>query len=161
MNPEIKKKHHINIIDLVLVLALIACAAGVFIRSNLHETVLIHNEQKVNVTILSEALLDESTEAFHLNDVFRFTTNNEDFGILRNMEFSPAKLRFFNDDGTITITHYYDRKDAVFVFEATGYDTDNGFMINGNTFVGCGSTFNLQSKFIEMQCTVLDIQSQS
>ena len=161
MNPEIKKKHRINIIDLVLILAVLACAAGIFIRSNLHETVLIRNEQKVRVTILSEALLTESTESMHLNDSFRFSSNNEVFGDLLDLELSPAKLRFFNNDGTVTITHYEDRKDAVCTFEATGYDTENGFMINGNTFVGCGSTFNLRSKFIEIQCTVLDIQPQN
>ena len=161
MNPEIKKKHRINIIDLVLILAVLACAAGIFIRSNLHETVLIRNEQKVRVTILSEALLTESTESMHLNDSFHFSSNNEVFGDLLNLELSPAKLRFFNNDGTVTITHYEDRKDAVCTFEATGYDTENGFMINGNTFVGCGSTFNLRSKFIEIQCTVLDIQPQN
>ena len=161
MNPEIKKKHRFNIIDLVLVLAVLACAAGIFIRSNLHETVLIRNEQKVNITILTEALLDESAEALHVNDSFRFSSNSEEFGSLRDLELSPAKLRFFNDDGTVTITHYYDRKDAVCTFEATGYDTENGFMVNGNTFVGCGSTFNLRSKFIEIQCTVLDIQPQN
>lgn len=161
MNPEIKKKHRINIIDLVLVLALLACAAGIFIRSNLHESVLIRNEQKVNITILSEALLNESTEAMHLNDSFRFSSNSEVFGSLRALELSPAKLRFFNNDGTVTITHYEDRMDAVCTFEAAGYNTENGFMINGNTFVGCGSTFNLRSKFIEIQCTVLDIQPQN
>ena len=161
MNPETQKKHRFNIIDLVLILAVLACAAGMIIRSNVRETVLLNNEEKASVTILIEALLDDSTLAMHEGDTFYFSSNDETFGTMKTMELSPAKLRFFNSDGTVTITHYENRKDAVCTFEVSGFNTDTGFMINGNTFMGCGGTFNLHSKYIELQCTVLDVVPQT
>lgn len=159
MTDETQKKHRFNSIDLVLLLAVIACIAGIIIRSNIRDTVLLSKEEKATATVLIEAILDESAEALHIGDRFQIASNNNEFGTLRSVEISPAKIRFYNNDGTEAVTHYYDRKDALCKIEISGYNTDSGFMINGTSYIGSGSSFVLHSKYIEFQCTVLDVET--
>ena len=151
-----QKKHRFNIVDFVLVVAVAACIVGVVVRSNLRGN-LHQSTDTAEVTILVEGLLETSSDALKTGDIFYNSVTDKEFGELLSVEKAPAKIRFINTDGTVSYTVYKDRVDVTMKVKISGYDTENGFMLGGTTYIGCGSNFQISSRHIETQCTVLDI----
>ncbi|MCQ2433183.1 MAG: DUF4330 domain-containing protein [Clostridia bacterium] len=157
MASETQKKHRFNIVDFVLVIAVLACVIGLGIRYNLHSN-LTHSGDYAEVTVLIERLLNTTAENLNVGDTFYNPFTEKEFGEVISVSKSPAKARFANPDGSISYTTYEDRVDAVVTFRVKGINTENGFMMGGTTFIGSGSTFAIDSLRLETQCTVLSVE---
>ena len=159
MAAETQKKHRFNVVDFVLIIAVLACCVSIVIRYHLH-TDLLRDTDTARITVRIESLLNDSVNAMQAGDQFYNTVTEKEFGTLVSVDATPAKTRGENTDGSIQIVYYENRSDLVCVFEISGYQTENGFMMGGTTFIGCGSTFNINSRKIATLCTVLDIELQ-
>ncbi len=160
MAAEKQKKHRFNIIDFVLLIAVLACVVGIALRYNLNETIN-RTTDTAEVDIIIERLLNTSADALHVGDTLYTPNNDAVFGEILSIETKPAVIRYSNNDGTITYTTYEDRVDVTLRIHIEGYNTENGFMIGGVTYIGNGSTFPLASPYIETQCTVLNVMPNS
>lgn len=156
MAVDKQKKHRFNIVDFVLVIAVAACIVGAAVRYNLRGN-LHQSTDTAEVTVLVEGLLETSSDALVPGDMFYNSVTDKKFGELISFEKVPARIRFINTDGTVSYTVYQDRVDVTMKLKVSGYDTENGFMLDGTTYIGCGSNFQISSRHIETQCTVLDI----
>ena len=152
-----KTGHRFNVIDVILLIAIIAGIAGVVLRAGLNGTDPSQTESKARITVLVEALLDESAEYLHEGDSFYFSGDNQLLGTVRSVVQTPAEARVIDTEGRAVITHYENRKDVRLVLEITGLPTESGFLINGNNYLGVGSTYQIYSKYTEIQCTVLSL----
>lgn len=151
------KKHRFNIIDFVLIVAVLACVIGIAIRYNLSIS-LLHGNDTAYLTVKIDALRTEYMDSLQTGDAFYYQSTGNPLGTLVSIETSPAKIRFVNSDGTITVSHYEDRVDVVCKIEASGYHTENGFMIDGRTYIGSGSDILVRSRNLETQMLVLQVE---
>ncbi len=152
------KKHRFNIVDFVLVTAVIACVIGIAIRYNLNLSML-RGGDKATVTVKIEGLLTEYTSALQEGDAFFYQTTGNPLGTLLSVEASPAKTRFVAHDGTMTTVNYEDRVDIICTLEVEGYNSANGFMIDGSTYIGSGSNILVRSQHLETQMFVLNVEA--
>ncbi len=157
MANENQKKHRFNIIDFVLILTALACIIGVALRYNLHDT-LTHETDIAEVEILIEGLLEDSAKAIIVGDIFYNTEEDALIGEVTAVRTRPAKVRYSNPDGSITYTSIDGRVDAIVTLKATGFNTDQGFLIGGTEYIGSGADFPIAGKYIESTCTVIDVR---
>jgi len=151
------KKNRFNIIDFFLVVTVLACVIGIAIRYNLSET-LVQSHDSATVTVMIRGLLEENADQLVVGDAYFYQTSSKPFGTLTSVKTSPAKNRYFKDDGTVYVSEYQDRVDAICTLDIEGYHSKDGFMIDGATYVGIGSDILVRSMHLETQWIVLDIE---
>ena len=160
MKHTTAKKYRFNIVDFVLIVAVLACVIGIAIRYNLHSS-LMQGSSTATVTVMIEGLLEDNTDTLLVGDTFYYQKTGNRFGTLVSTETRPAKIRFVNADGTYSTANYVDRVDVICQIEVEGYNSADGFMIGGSTYVGCGSDVLVRSRNLETQWIVLDIEVHS
>lgn len=151
------KKNRFNIIDFFLVVTVLACVIGIAIRYNLSET-LVQSHDSATVTVMIRGLLEENADQLVVGDAYFYQTSSKPFGTLTSVKTAPAKNRYFKDDGTVYVSEYQDRVDAICTLDIEGYHSKDGFMIDGATYVGIGSDILVRSMHLETQWIVLDIE---
>ncbi|MBO4229361.1 MAG: DUF4330 domain-containing protein [Clostridia bacterium] len=152
-----KTGHRFNVIDVILLIAILAGIAGIVLRAGLNGTDPSKAESKARITILVESLLDESAGYLHEGDRFFFSGDNQLLGTVQSITQTPAEARVIDAEGKAVIVHYENRKDVRLILEISGLPTESGFLINGNNYLGVGSTYQIYSKYTEIQCTVLSL----
>ncbi len=157
MKNNSTKKNRFNIIDFFLVVTVLACVIGIAIRYNLSET-LIQSQDSATVTVMIRGLLKENADQLVVGDEYFYQTSNKPFGTLTSVSTAPAKNRDYMNNGTISVSEYEARVDAICTLEIEGYHSKDGFLIDGATYVGCGSDILVRSINLETQWIVLDIE---
>ena len=156
MNKNTQKSHRFNIIDFVLIITVLACLIGITVRQNLKDQ-FVDSSDTATVTVMIRGLLKDNVEHLVVGDEFYNQRNGEVVGILKDFETKPAKIRTPRHDGTIAITEYIDRTDVMCTIEVEGLSSDEGFMIGGTDYIGCGTSLLVRSLNIETEWLVVDI----
>ncbi len=151
------KKNRFNIIDFFLVITVLACVIGIAIRYNLSEN-LVQSHDSATVTVMIRGLLKENADQLVVGDNYFYQTSGKPFGTLTSVSTAPAKNRDYMNNGTISVSEYEARVDAICTLEIEGYHSKDGFLIDGATYVGCGSDILVRSINLETQWIVLDIE---
>lgn len=157
MKNNTSKKHRFNIIDFALIVTVISCLIGIAVRYNISASIL-QNNNKATVTVRIQALLDDYIEHLVIGDVYYYQLSGDRIGTLKSFETSPSKTRNIRHDGTIAESAYPDRVDVLCEIEIEGLMTDDGFMVGGSDYIGCGSSILVRSLNLETQWLVIDIE---
>ncbi len=151
------QKHRFNIVDFVLITAVIACIIGIAIRYNLnHSTGRI--QDKAIVTVKIDSLLNEYVDALVEGDHFYYQTTGNPVGTLLSIETEPAEMRVVSNDGIISTLKHDQRVNVFCTLEAEGYDSENGFMLNGSTYIGSGTHIPVRSNRLETEILILNVE---
>ena len=150
------KKHSFNIIDFILITAVIACIIGIAIRYNLGASLTKETDTAV-ITVRISSLLKENEQHLVTGDVFRYQTTNEVLGTLLSKEIKAATINYALDNGTFLVLEDEERVNVFCKIEVKGYQTENGFMDGGDTYIGCGKSILVYSNHIETAFLVTDI----
>jgi len=156
MKKNTQKTHRFNIIDFVLIVTVLACIIGIFVRHNLKED-FVESTDTATVTVMIRGLLKDNVDHLVVGDEFYSQRNGEKVGVLKAFETKPAKIRTPRMDGTIATTEYIDRTDVMCTIEVEGLSSDEGFMIGGTDYIGCGTSLLVRSLNIETEWLVVDI----
>ncbi len=179
MNEEsIKKvrKFKPNIIDALLVLAIIAAIAGIAIRSGIAEkvteTVKEYNTpmEKVKISFTVSDINRASFETFTPGDVFRAASMYyEQFGVLETVEMAPAEKYVENVHGQIVksyspltdpdVPDSYARIDVSGTFTSADGKFENGiFKLNGIYDVIPGLEIRIVDKDIDVNIKITNVE---
>ena len=151
------KKHSFNIIDFILITAVIACIIGIAIRYNLGSSLMKETDTAV-ITVRISSLLEENEKHLVVGDVFRYQTTNEVFGTMLSKESQAATINYSLDNGTFVVREDEERINVFCKIEVKGYNTENGFMVGGDTYIGCGKSILVYSNHMETSFLVTDIE---
>jgi len=159
-NREKEKKVKFNIIDLLIIVFIILSAVGIFLRYNLADEINFNAtgdtfEIEFAILNIQEASQDYiiSGEKFHIN------TDSIEIGTIKEIleVRNPALFYDFDKFGNITKTEAPGRIDVRGVMISNGRTTDDGFMINGNSFVAPNKEFYVHTGKWEGQITVISV----
>ncbi len=154
-----KKKMRLNIIDILIILAVIALAAGVALRYNLAEKIGVKsNRDTVMVSFLIENIKPTSADALVPEDIVFLDSNGMELGKLLAISLSEAENYNLSDEGVMTLDYDSTRCDVRGEIEATGAMTDGGFMLGGTYYIGANKELKVHSKNIQVTMTVTGIR---
>ena len=158
-NQTVQKKRRFNIIDFILIVAVLACAIGIAFRYNLQQSFIGINDDEVYVTCLVEDLSEGSANAFIDGETVYNSNTKKLVGTMVSHKIRTAQDQLELPDGTVTLTENPYRRDLVCVIKVKGrYSEKDGFMIGGNAYIGAGLNILLRSQSVEFNAVVLDVQ---
>lgn len=155
-----QQKKRIAAIDVLIILLLMLCIAGVAVRIAVGENGLFSNDEKGSyiISYVIEGEKDEYSNYFTEGREF-FFENGESFGTLSgNATFTPARIIGENSRGEAVINYATDGSvDITGTFLSRGTMTESGFLLNSNTYLAPNMTVMVVSSDITAEITVTDI----
>lgn len=155
-----KEKLRFNIIDLLIILAVLACVAGIFMRYNIIGKLGSSSESdSVEISFVIRNIRMTSVDALKEGDVFYWKQNDMKVGELVSKTWDYAEVFIRDSDYTIHQTYNEEKYDVRGVLSATGSVTSDGFMLGGTQYVGPGKEMVLMSKNITVTVVITDIKT--
>lgn len=162
---KVRKK--LNALDIFIILAVIMCITAVGIRIYMGDKGDIPGKASVEiedyiVSFLVLNIRETSADSFVDGDTFIVPPNGEVFGKLINTpSFTPAEMYIENDEGQYILTYSTQEGDDARIdvrgtFLVSGSMTEEGFLLNGKTYIAPNKTITIQGK-INVNITVTDI----
>ncbi|MBQ2730073.1 MAG: hypothetical protein IJF69_04800 [Clostridia bacterium] len=157
---EIKTKKKIAAIDVLIVLLLLFCIAGIGVRIAVGDSGMFAKENRGEyvVSYVIEGEEDQYSSFFSEGSAF-YLENGEMFGTLTgNATFTPAAVRSENSRGEYV--HGY-ASDGTVDIKGTaivkGTMTETGFLLNSNTYIAPNMTLTVSSSDITVKLLITDI----
>ena len=157
MKNKTPRNHRFNLIDFTLVITILACLIGIAIRYNLADSVL-HSSNTATITVLIRDILAENTDQVMEGDTYYYQRSGNRLGVLTSKEIKPAIIHNHRLDGTAHYTENETRANVLCTLEIEGISTEDGFMVGGSEYIGCGSSILVRSLNLETEWIVVDIE---
>ena len=150
-----------NVIDLVIIVAILACIAGIYLRYNFGEQYGVeHQMEQYEITFQVQDVRYTSADAFQEGDAVYLKTQGELLGTVLGIDSTtPSELIYTDLSGDIRQIYYPEnsRIDMEGRLLVLGVMTDRGFMLDGNIFLAPGATYAVQSPRIDVSIVIADI----
>ncbi len=160
--PVTKKAKKIkpNIIDFIIIVAVIAAIIGIVVRSGVVERVTINNNlETARVSFLISSISESSGEHFNNGDKFYSDTHKCSFGTLEQFWTMPAEIYLADEYGVLGKTTVSgDKIDVRGTMLCTGVFTADGFFLAGSNYIAPNSPVTVKSSSIVVNLTVMDIE---
>ncbi len=149
-----------NIIDFIIVIALIGAIIGIVIRSGVVEKVAINNTlESARVTFLISGVSESTGEYFSNGDEFYSSTHKCRFGTLEQFWMNPSEVYVADEHGILKKTPLAaDMIDVRGTMICTGVFTSDGFFLGGSNFIAPNSTVTVKSADVEVNILIMDIE---
>ena len=153
------KKFRFNIIDFLVIVAVLACIVGVALRYNVVEKISENTAlEEYDVSFVISGIKLTSVDALIPGDSFYWTQTNELLGVLKSKDQpTPTKVYYSDANGVLVENFSTNRYDVRGILGCDGVMTDDGFMIGGNLYVAPGKSFLLESPHLQVTVQITDI----
>lgn len=154
-----------NIVDFVLIIAVLACLCGVYLRYNLSEE--FGSKTEMGEYVLSfeiNGIRYTSADAFPEGDKFFLDGKDTVLGtVLAIDSTSPAEIIYTDPRGDYKTIYYPEdsRIDLTGRLLSEGMMTDRGYMLGGNTHITPGQGYYIESPRINVSLTITAIEPAS
>ncbi len=154
------KKMSISVIDVMIILAVIACIAGVFVHYRVYEkTHEVMTDDVCMVSVLIKGASLELGEGITLGEQIFFENGEEKFGKAVEVNKNSATVYRKNSNGEMVESIDEELLDIVIRIEASGALYESGFLVNGTEYVASGMEIELYSKNFSENCLVIDVEN--
>ncbi len=139
-----KKKIRFSVLDLVVILLLLACAAGIAVRYNLVGKLFSRTKPvAVTVSFLASDLSEEEADTFTPGALLY--RDGLPFGEVIASESDDAVFTMENSAGMLITYEREGRYSVTGTLRCSLLDTDEGFFFPDGTFLSAGAEFLLKS----------------
>ena len=150
-----------NVIDLVIIVAILACIAGIYLRYNFGEQYGVeHQLEQYEITFQVQNVRYTSADAFQEGDAVYLKTQGKLLGTVQGIDSTtPSELIYTDLSGDIRQIYYPEnsRIDMEGRLLVSGVMTDRGFMLDGNTYLAPGAAYAVQTPRIDVSIVIADI----
>ena len=155
-----KNKTRFNGIDLLILILLIGCIAGIIVRYQVVDIVKSTSTQEnASIAFYVKDIKETSEEFFAEGDKFFIVSSGEYFGALEGgFVFEPAEVFNETADGQyIKSASVSGRSDMRGSFFSSGTFSSEGFLLGNTKDIAPGSTVSVQSGKILINIIVTDV----
>ena len=160
-----KKKISFNILDWIIIVAVLLSAVGIWFRfglakqwQNKNDTVTAHisfSVSDIKETSYTGGYFAEGSPVYNAdagNSLIGYFAGEEMF------RYVPAKYYELSSTGEVVVVQSVsDRIDLDGVIVSAGLNTENGFLYGGSTYIAPGQTIKLNTPQIEVSVLITDI----
>ncbi|MBO5110776.1 MAG: hypothetical protein J6D21_08665 [Clostridia bacterium] len=155
-----KKKTGFNALDAFIILVVLLCLVGAGLRMFMGENgENVTPNEKYVVSFLIREAIDTDADALTSGDVFYLDTTNAIFGTLDGEPIvSPKQVNVIDENGQLNID--YSVGDSVFIrgrIIVEGYMSEEGFMLNGNTYLAPYKTIDVHTQYLMKTIEITEI----
>ena len=151
-----------NLVDLVLIIAVLACLVGVYLRYSAGDEFGVKHE--LDQYVLSFEINNiryTSADAFTEGDKVYLDGKETVLGtILAIDSTSPSEVIYTDDKGDYKMVYYPEdtRIDLTGRLLSIGVMSERGYLLGGNTYLAPGQTYYVETPRINVSVTITDIE---
>ena len=156
-NTSVKKKIKFNLIDFLIVIAVIAVIVVIAFRSGLVEN--LANNAKGKTIVYTVKIGDVQNESFNFIDIGEKLYNDETdayIGTIVDKRVETSKVYIISTEGKIVKTEQPGRADIYLTVEAKGTVNANGCKVDGKFFVAAGKLFSCYTEDLFFNAEIRD-----
>lgn len=151
-----KLKNKFNIVDFFIIAVVIACICGVVLRFNLIEKLNVGAaKDTVEISFYIHNISDYSTQALVVGD--DAYNGSVYMGKLGTIEIGKAEYYIENSEGVLELTYDDTRYDVRGTIIGSGTMTEDGFMLNNNTYIAPGKEMLISTKNITVNVLITNL----
>ncbi|MBQ9121617.1 MAG: hypothetical protein IJY12_04575 [Clostridia bacterium] len=155
-----KKRASFNALDAFIILVVLMCLVGAGLRMFMGENgENVTPNEKYVVSFLIREAIDSDADALTSGDVFYIDTTDAVFGVLDgDPVVSAAQVNVIDQNGQLNID--YSVGDSVFIrgrIIVEGYKSEDGFMLNGNTYLAPYMTIDVHTQYLMKTIEITEI----
>lgn len=145
-----------NVVDFFIIATIAACAIGAVVRFNLIDKLSIGAaKDTVEISFYIHNISDYSAQALTVGD--NVYSSGTYLGKLGTVDISKAEYYFENSEGILDLTYDERRYDVRGTIIGSGTMTEDGFMLNNNTYIAAGKELLVNTKNITVNILITNL----
>ena len=159
-DKKTKKKIRISIIDVLIVVAFIACVGGIFVHYQIYEkNNAVVTDDSCYLSLLFSGVSNEYSDSASVGDkVYR---DGVLLGTVATVSVADAEVYYRNAKDEIVQTVDTGKKDVTVVVDVKGDVTDMGFLANGVEYMAAGMKIDVNMSKFSGNGLIFDVKKQS
>ena len=158
MKNKSASKTRFNVIDLLIVVIVIGCIAGIVYRYNLVDRIIVDSKRdEVSVKFITTAVSKDIEDKLSDGDVFYIESSGELFGTLSGHASTDNSYVASDDNGMPVISYNKELRDIEGTITCKGVMREEGFFVDGTQFVAPGSELILESINVRVSVIITEI----
>ncbi|MDD4688270.1 MAG: DUF4330 domain-containing protein [Eubacteriales bacterium] len=142
----------ISIVDILIVLAIIVCLVGVYVRFIAQPAAVQIKTQSFSYTVYVRDIRIMTLEGLEQSVGTKFLLGekgrSDDIGVLKSVEPSSHMEPIVKNDGTVVMANAPLKYDALLTFEVNGTVNDSGYYTTDYKSIGVGADLIMENKYI-------------
>jgi len=152
-------KLHFNIIDLLIILIVLGCLAGVVIRYNVIDRLVLDTRRdEVKISFMVAGITPQIANSINDGEEFFVVESGESIGSLAEHSVTNATIVEANDSGIPVKSIDDTLRDVRGVFTSYGRVRDDGFFLGGTMFLAPGKTLTVESRSVRFSVIITEIR---
>lgn len=156
-----KFRFRFNVIDLLIVLIVLACVIGLAIRlGTVKEYSADENLKSYALYFTVTNIAYTSEDAFVVGDTVTITEGGIVLGQFAGLEsILPAEFFARDSEGNLITVNYPEttRIDVTGRIESRGVMSENGYLVNGTTYIASGKAYQVQTEHMDFILKITNI----
>ena len=154
-------KPRFNVIDVLIILIALACVIGLVLRfGNVGGLSSTENLKSYDVYFSVSNIAYTSEDAFVQGDTVRLVESGAVLGEFAGLEsILPAEFFARDENGNLIVVNYPEatRIDVTGRIVSHGMMSDNGYLLNGTTYIAAGNEYAVQSEHMDFVLKITNI----
>ena len=160
-NTSVEMKTRFNVIDVLIILLALACVIGLVLRfGNVGGLSSAENLKTFDVYFSVSNIAYTSEDAFVQGDTVRLAESGAVLGEFAGLEsILPAEFLARDENGNLIAVNYPEstRIDVTGRIVSHGVMSDNGYLLNGTTYIAAGTEYVVQSEHMDFVLKITNI----
>ena len=163
-NTNDSYRRRFNVIDAVIVILVILCIVSVIYRFDFIDGIGVSdNNEEYQLYFEIENIRNTSVDFLVSGDTVRNSKTNDKIGVLDEILLTTPALAAYNKNGEEIFYPEISEENEETRYYVTGYITvsgrmtENGFLLNGSTYIAANSELAVATENIETTIKVLEI----
>ncbi len=164
MNSEQKKRglplrSSFNVIDVAILLLILVCAVGIYMRYGMEKTIAAGEGEVYEIRFVCEDVRYTTANYVNTGDALFFTDNHLPFGTITDtVVIRPSSEEISVNGNNLTV--YYPSDTIVDIsgsVRVKGIMTENGFLIDGSSYIAPNTVIHISNKLVDLSVRVLSL----
>lgn len=158
MKKNENSKLRFNIIDLLIVIIVIGCIAGVIMRYDIVDKLVVNSKRdEVKVSFMITGISPQISEQIKDGDEFYVVGSSNSVGILQEHTLGNAEKVEANENGEPVRSYDDTLRDVRGSFVSLGVLNEKGFFLGGTLFIAPGKTLTIESRNVRISVIITEI----
>ena len=159
MKKKNSGKVRFNIIDFLIILIVLGSIAGVIIRYNIIDRLVLDTDRdSVRISYMVTGVSPQIANSITDGDVYYIVGADNTFGTMEEHSISNALKVEANENGLPVESFDDTMRDVRGTFMSHGVLGDNGFFLDGTVFLAPGKTMVIESKNVRISVIITEIK---
>lgn len=149
-----------NVIDFAIVLLVIVCGVSIFFRYDMENKILGGENETYVVEFVCEKVRYTTADYLNVGDTLYFRDSTGVMGSVYGTIVSrPSYEEVVTSGKSITVYYPQDTMiDITGTLTVTGTMTENGFLVDGHTYIAPNSLIEVSGKYVDLDIKILSLK---